>query len=61
MAELLHERPALGGVDDLGHVLPGDVHDLRVMVLLQECVHFPQEGALFVAEFKVHGLAPESG
>ena len=36
MADLLHEGTALGCVDDLGHVLAGDVEDVRIVVLVAE-------------------------
>ena len=36
LAELGHELAALRGVDDLGHVLSGEVEDLRIVVLVEE-------------------------
>ncbi|MGR7001402.1 hypothetical protein ACU686_30660 [Yinghuangia aomiensis] len=47
------------GVDDLGHVLPGDVEDLGILVLVEEALHFVGERALVGSQFKVHGNAPE--
>ena len=38
VAELLHERPALGRVDDLRHVLAGDVEDVDVVVVVENAI-----------------------
>ena len=36
VADLLHERAPLRGVDDLRHVLAGDIEDLDVVVVVAE-------------------------
>src|SRR5690606_36660504 len=45
--DLLHEGPALRRVDDLGHVLAGDVEDLRIVVLVAEGPDLVAERLLF--------------
>ncbi len=56
-AHLGHEGPALRGVDDLGHVLPGDVEDLGVVVLVEEPLDLGDEGELLGRELEVHAAA----
>ena len=51
-----HEGPARRGVDDLGHVLPGDVEDLGVVVLVEEALDLGHEGELLRRELEVHAL-----
>ena len=41
-----HEGAALGGVDDLGHVLPGQVEDVGVVVGIEEGLDLLDEGQL---------------
>ena len=53
-----HEGPALGGVDDLGHVLPGQVEDLGVVIGVEEALDLLHEGQLLRREFEVHRLPP---
>ena len=55
LADLGHEGPALRGVDDLGHVLPGHVEDLGVVVGVEEGLDLLHEGLLLVAELEIHG------
>ncbi len=62
LAHLGHEGPARRGVDDLGHVLPGDVEDLGVVVLVEEPLDLVHEGELLGRELEVHsGEPPEPG
>ena len=61
LAHLGHEGPALRGVDDLGHVLPGDVEDLGVVVVVEEALDLVDEGELLGRELEVHGRPPSSG
>jgi hypothetical protein len=58
VADLLHERPAGRRVADLGHVLPGHVHDLGVVVVVEEALDLRQELLLFDGELEVHGARP---
>ena len=46
---------ALGRVDDLGHVLPGHVEDVGVVVLVEERLDLLGEGLLLGRELEVHG------
>ena len=55
-AELGHERPPLRRVDDLGHVLPGQVEHVRVVVLVEELLDVGRKGALLGGELEVHPL-----
>ena len=55
LAELAHERAALGRVDDLRHVLPGQVEDVGVVVLVEELLDLGREGLLLGRELEVHG------
>ena len=57
LAQLGHELAAQRGVDDLGHVLPGDVEDLGVVVVVEELLHVLDELELLGGELEVHGLA----
>ena len=57
-AELGHERPALRRVDDLGHVLPGEVEHVRVVVLVEEHLDLLGERLLLGGEVEVHGPYP---
>jgi hypothetical protein len=54
LAELGHEGAPLGRVDDLGHVLPGDVEDLRVVVFVEELLDVISESHLLRREIEVH-------
>jgi hypothetical protein len=56
--ELLHERSALRGIDDLRHVLARDVHDLGVEVLLNESLDLLEELTLGLAELEIHVVLP---
>ena len=47
--------PALRGVDDLGHVLAGEVEDVRIVVLVEEALDLVGEGDLLWGEVEVHG------
>jgi hypothetical protein len=53
-----HERPSGRGVDDLGHVLPGDVEDLGVLVLVEEPLHLSHESELLGRELEIHSSDP---
>ena len=58
LADLGHEGPAGGGVADLGHVLPGGVHDLGVLVLVEERLDLGEELLLLLGELEVHADPP---
>ena len=49
-----HERAPLGRVDDLGHVLAGQVEDVGVVVLVEELLDLLGERALLGREIEVH-------
>ena len=55
LADLAHERAALRRVDDLRHVLPGEVEDLGIVVLVEELLDLRREGVLLGRELEVHG------
>ena len=57
-AHLGHEGSPGRGVDDLGHVLPGEVEDLGVVVLVEETLDLLDEGKLLRGELEVHGPGP---
>ena len=50
-----------GRVDDLGHVLAGDVEDLRIVVGVEELLDLLDELELFRGELEVHGRASVVG
>ena len=54
LAELGHELTALRGVDDLGHVLAGEVEDLGVLVLVEEGLDLLQERDLLRGKVEIH-------
>ena len=54
LAEGGHEGAALGRVDDLGHVLPGQVEDLGVVVGVEEGLDLLDERELLLGELEVH-------
>ena len=54
LAQLGHERAALRGVDDLGHVLAGQVEDLGILVLVEERLDLVQERDLLRGEVEIH-------
>ena len=54
MAELLHERPPLRRVDDLGHVLAGDVEDVGIVVVVAERLDLGGEALLLLGELEIH-------
>ncbi len=56
----LHEGAPLGRVDDLGHVLPGHVEDLGVVVGVEEGLDLLHEGQLLRREFELHALPPRA-
>jgi hypothetical protein len=58
MAERLHERPPLGRVDDLGHVLAGHVEHIGVVVVVQEGLDLGLECLLLGREIEVHRRLP---
>ena len=65
LADLAHERAALGRVDDLRHVLPGEVEDVGVVVLVEELLDLGREGLLLGRELEIHariirGAVPRS-
>ena len=51
----------IGRVDDLGHVLPGDVEDLRVVVGVEELLDLLDEFELLGGELEVHVGPPSAG
>ena len=55
LAQRGHEGAALGRVDDLGHVLPGQVEDLGVVVGVEEGLDLLHEGQLLRRELELHG------
>ena len=55
LAHLLHQRSALGCVDNLGHVLPGEVEYLGIVVGVEEGFNLGPEGLLLRGEVEVHG------
>src|SRR5207302_6417586 len=59
LGQLLHERAPGRRVDQLGHALAGGVHDVGVVVLLEEVPNFLLKGLLFVGVFEVHGMPPD--
>ena len=50
-----------GRVDDLGHVLAGQVEDVGVVVLVEELLDLGREGALLGRELEVHGFPSCAG
>ena len=46
LAQCGHERPPLRRVDDLRHVLAGEVEDVGVVVLVEEALDLVREGLL---------------
>ena len=54
VAQLPHQGPSLGGVDDLGHVLPGEVEHLSVVVGVKKRLDLGGEGPLLGGEVEVH-------
>ena len=54
LAQRAHERAPLGGVDDLRHVLAGQVEDVGVVVLVEEALDLLGEGLLLGGEVEVH-------
>src|SRR3954453_21501941 len=54
VAHLLHEGAPLGRVDDLGHVLAGDVEDVDVVVVVAEGDDLLGERLLLLGELEVH-------
>ena len=54
LAELAHERPPLRRVDDLRHVLPGQVEDVGIVVLVEELLDLLGERLLLGRELEVH-------
>src|SRR5439155_25172557 len=62
LAELPHEGAALGRVDDLRHVLPREIEDLGVVVLVEKALDLLGEGPLLGRELEIHArswLIPE--
>ena len=55
LAHLLHQRSTLGRVDDLGHVLPGGVEYLGIVIGVEEGLDLGPEGLLLRSEVEVHG------
>jgi len=55
LTQLGHERPALGRVDDLRHVLAGQIEDVGIVVFVEEADDLLFEGALLGREIEVHG------
>ena len=58
LADLGHELAALGRVDDLGHVLPGQVEDLGIVMGVEELLDLLGELELLGGELEVHGRVP---
>src|SRR5205823_8766697 len=58
VADLRHELAALRRVDDLRHVLAGDVEDVGVVVLVEEALHLRSELELLRREVEVHAITP---
>ena len=54
VAELLHKRPTLRGIDDLGHVLPSDVEDVGIVMSVEERLDLITERQLFGCELEIH-------
>jgi hypothetical protein len=54
--DLGHERAALRRVDDLGHVLPRQIEDVGVVVVVEERVDVGAERALLGREVEIHGV-----
>ena len=54
VGQLLHERAPRGRVDDLGHVLAGDVEHVRIVVGVQEGAHVVGERTLLGGKIEVH-------
>ena len=61
LPDLGHELAPERGVHDLGHVLAGDVEDLRIVVGVEELLDLLDELELFGGELEVHGRASVVG
>ena len=61
VAHFLHERAALGRVDDLRHVLAGHVEDVDVVVLVTEGDDLGLVGLLLFRELEIHSVRSHPG
>src|SRR5580658_309204 len=50
-----HEGPALWRVNDLGHVFPGQVEDIGVVIGVEEGLDLFDERQLLIGELELHG------
>ena len=57
LAHLGHELAPQRGVDDLRHVLAGDVEDLGIVIGVEELFDFLDEFELLGGELEIHGRA----
>src|SRR5262249_6755267 len=61
LAHRPHEGAPLRRVDDLRHVLAGEVEDVGVVVLVEEALDLVGEGLLLGGEVEVHTAADVTG
>jgi hypothetical protein len=54
MPHFLHEGATRRSVDDLGHVLAANVHDLGPIVLVEKLLHLLDERPLLFGELEIH-------